>query len=175
MYWFFSRLKYYNLLHLRRFDLCKIWHPFVSTNVYPGESIGLKFIPSQSELFRFIPISVSEPMRIILNQSEKRFVSGLIKNGQKTIRLNPFNSKTSIRMNPNQSETKLSIQINANQSKVGVIRTNLSSDWFGLKTWFGIGSDWCVGINRIKSDWFLTVFFQNDSDWLGYKFRNKSK
>ena len=37
---------------------------------FPGESIGLKFIPSQSELFRFIPISVSGPMRIIPNQIE---------------------------------------------------------------------------------------------------------
>ena len=55
----------------------------------PGESIGLKFIPSQLELFRFIPIFVSERMRIIANQSEKRFVSRLMKNGQKSIRLNP--------------------------------------------------------------------------------------
>ena len=31
----------------------------------PGEDIGLKFVPSQSELFRFIPIFVSGPMRII--------------------------------------------------------------------------------------------------------------
>ena len=56
---------------------------------YPGEDIGLKFIPSQSELFRFIPISVSEPMRIIPNQSEKRLLSRLMKNGQKSIRLIP--------------------------------------------------------------------------------------
>ena len=61
----------------------------------PSESIGLKFIPSQSELFRFIPISVSEPMRIIPNQSEKRFVSRLMKNGQKSIRLNPITSEKS--------------------------------------------------------------------------------
>ena len=80
----------------------------------PGESIGLKFIPSQSELllFRFIPIFVSERMRIIPNRSEKRFVSRLMKNGQKWIRLNPITSKTSFRMNPNQSETKFSTQIN---------------------------------------------------------------
>ena len=67
---------------------------------YPGESIGLKFIPSQSELFRFLPIPVSEPMRIIPNRSEKRFVLHLMKNGQKSIRLNPINFETSIRMNP---------------------------------------------------------------------------
>ena len=69
------------------------------------------FIPSQSELFWFIPITVSEPMRIIPNQSEKCFVSRLMKNGQKSIRLDAINSETSIRMNPNQSETKFSIQI----------------------------------------------------------------
>ena len=63
---------------------------------YPGESIGLKFIPGQLELFRFIPTSlISEPMRIIPNQSEKLFVSRLIENGQKSIRLNPINSETS--------------------------------------------------------------------------------
>ena len=39
----------------------------------PGESIGLKFIPSQSALFRLISIFVSKPMRIIRNQSEKPF------------------------------------------------------------------------------------------------------
>ena len=89
----------------------------------PGESIRLKFIPSQSELFRFIPIFVSEPMRIIPNQSEKRFVSSLMKNGQKSIRLNPINFERLIRMNSNQSETKFSIQINPNQFKLGLIQT----------------------------------------------------
>ena len=83
-------------------------------NSLPGESIELRSIPSQSELFRFIPIFVSESMRIIPNQSEKRFVSCLMKNGQKSIRLNPINSETSIRMNPNQSETKFLIQISPN-------------------------------------------------------------
>ena len=57
-----------------------------NTNI---ENIGLKFISSHLQLFRFIPISVSEPMRIIPNQSEKRFVSRLMKNGQKSIRLIP--------------------------------------------------------------------------------------
>ena len=79
----------------------------------PGERNGLKFIPSQSELFRFIPMSVSEPMRIILNQSEKRFVSRLIKNDLKPIRFNPINSETSIRMNP-----KLSFQSRSIRSRI---------------------------------------------------------
>ena len=95
-------------------------------HIHPGESIGLKFIPSQSELFRFIPISVSDPMRIIPNQSEKRFVYRLMNNGQKTIRLNPINSEPSFRMIPNQSETKFSIQINPNRSQLGLIQTEFS-------------------------------------------------
>ena len=33
----------------------------------PDESIALKFIPSESELFWAIPKSVSEPFRVILN------------------------------------------------------------------------------------------------------------
>ena len=53
-----------------------------------GESNGKEFIPSQSEPFRFIPITVSEPMRIIPKQSEKRFVPRLMKNGKKSIRPN---------------------------------------------------------------------------------------
>ena len=56
-------------------------------------------------------------MRIIPNQSEKRFVSFLVKKSQKSIGINPINSETSIRMNTNQSETKFSIQINPNQSE----------------------------------------------------------
>ena len=73
----------------------------------PGESIGLKFIPSQLELFRFIPISVSEPMRIIPNQSEKCFISCLMKNGQISILLNLIKSENWSRMNPNQSELEM--------------------------------------------------------------------
>ena len=92
----------------------------------PSESIGLKFIPNQSELFRFIPISVSEPMRIIPNQSEKRLVSRLLKNDKKSIRINPIDSETPIRMNPNQSETKFAIQINPFQFDFGLIQIEFS-------------------------------------------------
>ena len=106
----------------------KIWLLLNILKIYksPGKSIGLKFIPSQLELFRFIPISVSEPMRIIPNQSEQLFVSRLMKNGQKSIRPNSTNSETFIRMNPKQSETKFSIQIYPNQSKLGLIQTEFS-------------------------------------------------
>ena len=71
----------------------KLWMTFFYT-YYSSESIVLKFIPSQSELFRFIPISVSE----------KHFVSRLMKNGKKLIRLHPINSETSIRVNQNHSD-----------------------------------------------------------------------
>ena len=58
---------------------------FVAIIIYPGESIGQEFISSQSELFRFIPISVSEPICIIQNQSEKRFIARLMKNGKNSV------------------------------------------------------------------------------------------
>ena len=75
-------------------------------------------------------------MRKIPNQSEKRFVSPLMKKGQKSIRLNLINSETSMRMNPNQYETpfnsdqselgfiqiEFSIRINPNNSDIGFIR-----------------------------------------------------
>ena len=50
----------------------------------------------KKKLFRFIPISVSEPMRIILNQSEKRFLSRLMKNDKKSIRPNPIQFEANI-------------------------------------------------------------------------------
>ena len=68
----------------------------------PGETIELKIIPSKSELFRAIPEIVSEPFRVTPNQFEKRFISRLMKNGQKSIQLNLIQSEASIRMNPNQ-------------------------------------------------------------------------
>ena len=52
-----------------------------------------------SELIRTIPIHSDIP-----NESEKCFISRLMKIGQKPIRLNPINFETSIRMNPNESE-----------------------------------------------------------------------
>ena len=93
-----------NLLLAKLFSFCILQISF------PGESIGLKFISSQSELFRFIPISVFKPMRIIPNQYEKRFVFCLMKNDQKSIRLNPINSETLIRINPKPSFQSKSIR-----------------------------------------------------------------
>ena len=117
-------------------------------------------------------------MWIIPNQSEKRFVSCLVKNGQKSIRLNPINSETSIRMNLNHSETKFSIRINPTSSlskpnfqseAIGMNRIeSLVSDWFGF---IRIHSDCCLGLNRIRSNRFLPFFIKRDkkcfSDWFG--------
>ena len=101
-------------------------------------------------------------MRIIPNKSEKRFVSCLMKCGQKPIRLNPINSETSIQMNPNQSETKFSIQLNPDQSES--IRMNPRLEWFELilrensvwinprSNWFGL--TWIENFFRIGSDLF---------------------
>ena len=49
-----------------------------------------------------------------------------------------------------------------------------------------IHSDWCLGLNQIKSNWFLAIFHQtryktffrligNDSEWFGNRFRNGSE
>ena len=58
----------------------KFWK--LSKMHYPSESIGLKLIPSELELFRAVRESISEPFQVITNQPEKRFVSRVIKNGQ---------------------------------------------------------------------------------------------
>ena len=50
-------------------------------------------------------------MRIIPNQTEKRFVPRLMKNVKKSIRPYPIKSKATIQMNPYQSETNFLIWI----------------------------------------------------------------
>ena len=159
---------------------------------YPGESIGYEFITSQSELFRFIPISVSEPMRIIPNQSEKSFVSRLMKNGKKSIRPNPILIRGN---NPNESKPIRKRIFHPNEFEVGMIRIensvliNSRSDWSDWKLGFGlvwIHSNCCLGLSRIRSDQSFTIFHQtsyktfvrlvrNDSHWLWYRYRNESE
>ena len=165
-----------------KWDILKI-HNFFIFDSCPGKSIGLKFILSQSELFRFILISVSEAMRIIPNQSEKRFVSRLMKNGQKPIWLNPINSETLIRMNPNQSKPSFHgrhhsdlrfiridsdwklgfgfIWIDVSEliglSRIGFCPFFIKRDTKRFSNWCGmirIGSDTDIGMNRNNSDWF---------------------
>ena len=115
-------------------------------------------------------------MRIIPKHAEKGFVSRLMKNGQKSIRLNPINSETSLPMNLNQSETKFSISINLNhpelaliqpefsirihpnKSKVGVIQIDLN--WkFGFG-FIRIDVSELIGLSRID---FLPFFIKRDT------------
>ena len=65
-------------------------------------------------------------MQIIPNQSEKRFVPRLLKNGQKSIRLNPINFETSIQMNPNECESIRNQVFNTDQSELGFIQTEFA-------------------------------------------------
>ena len=51
---------------------------------YPGESFLKDFNPNECEPFR----------NMFLNRSEKRFISHLMKIGQKSIRFNKINSKS---------------------------------------------------------------------------------
>ena len=142
-----------------------------------------------SEWFELARIQISKWIGIVLIGSElipiRYFRQGrLIKNGQKSIRLNPINPETSIRINLNQSETKFSIRINPNHPDLGINR--IDSDWklgFGLVR---IHSDCCLWLIRIKTDRFLTVFHymryktffglvRNDSHWFRYRYRNGSE
>ena len=75
---------------LYKSDFRKIYKKFI-----PGESMGLKLIPSESWLFRADPTSVSKPIR-------KQFVSRLMKMGRTSFRTNPNQI-----VKPNQSELGL--------------------------------------------------------------------
>ena len=77
-----------------------------------GESIGLKFIPSQSELFRVIPESVSDSFRI--NPKNVLYLVWL-----KTAKNRPKYSDSIRGIIPNKSEPSF-------QSKL--IRINATSD-----------------------------------------------
>ena len=104
--------------------------------------------------------SYSKPFRnLFSNQYTKSFASRLMKIGQKSFRLNPIHS-TSIRdINTNQYElrlisTEFSI-FNLNQS--GSFPPRIHSDSNSSR------------INQIKSDWFLTDFYEtryNKVFWL---------
>ena len=54
---------------------------FIIFYITSGDSFGLEYIPSESELFRATQKCVSGSFGIIPNQSEKRFVSRLMKKG----------------------------------------------------------------------------------------------
>ena len=133
---------------------------------FAGESTGLKFILSESDLFRVIPESVSELFRVIPNQSEKRFPVWwkMIKNHSYSILLINPNSSEPIWINPS-SDWSIS------NFKSEFIRMNPSSEWFGLivvENPVRIYSDWCTELNRID---FYPFFIKQDtkrsSDWFG--------
>ena len=86
-----------------------------------------------------------------------------------------------VRSNPRQKSEWLGLILI--EIRFGSIRARIVSEW---KLGFGfvrIHLDCCLGVNRIRSDWFLTVFhqtsyktfFRNDSHWLGYRYLNKSE
>ena len=62
----------------------------VTDSIYFTDIFVIYLISSKSELFRAIPEYVSEPFQVIPNLSEKHSVSRLMKNGLKSIRLNPI-------------------------------------------------------------------------------------
>ena len=65
---------------------------------------------TQSERIRAIPKCVSKPFEIIPNQSDKRFLSHLMKIGQKSIRVYPIHSALIRGMNLNESETSFQFE-----------------------------------------------------------------
>ena len=144
--------------------LFKNWYYFINfTMKFPGESIGLKFIPSQCESFRTNPRNVLNLVwwKTVKNQSEL-----ILRYQSEWIRTNPepsFQSR-SIRINtrtewskPNfQSE---SIRIITTLDWFGLIRNeNLVSDWFGF-IWIDVSE--LIGLSRID---FWPFFIKRDQN-----------
>ena len=83
----------------------------------PGESFGQKFIPSQSELFRYLYSSQCESIRTNLKTISISFVG-------KRLKINPTQSDSIHNFYPKESErirSKFSIRMNQNQSGHGLI------------------------------------------------------
>ena len=85
---------------------------------YPGESIGFKFLKSESELLGAISETVSEPFRVIPTQSEKIFISRLMKNGQKSIQFNSRYKFELIRCWNDQDQFKSNIRFGLIQARI---------------------------------------------------------
>ena len=138
-----------------------------------------KTIKNQSDLIRIIPRDQSEWIRTNLKPS---FQSSSIRTIRSRIDRNRlFNQNQSESFRPWIHYDWFWLIIRS-----GSIRDRIVSDWSGLKTWFRIHLDWPLGINRIKWDWFLTVFYQtwyktflglvrHESHWLGYRYQNESE
>ena len=141
-----------------------------------------KTIKNQSDLIQLITRHQSEWIR---TNEKPSFQSRSIGINSSLDWSKPNFQLKSIQMNP-RSEWQIDSdwKFVVDQSELGFILIDL--DWkldFGLVR---IHLDWCLGINRIKLDWFLTFFhqtryktffglFRNDLNWLGYKYRNESK
>ena len=116
----------YKYIFLVGFRVRKKWTSTIFEYKYinPGESVGLKFIPSQSELFRFIPITIRTNPKNVLYL----FWWKAVKNQSDFIGNNPrpsFQSRL-IRINAISDWSK------PNEFKVGMIRIDPRSDWYGL-------------------------------------------
>ena len=126
--------------------------------VFSNECIVLKFISSESKLFRVIP-----------KQYKKIFVSRLMKNDQKPIRLIPNESEASFQSESTWARNDPNLIFNQNQSEW--IRGQNYSDWkFGLDK-----SE--LGLNWIEWYWFLTVFNQstlNHFEWISIRYFRQS-
>ena len=96
---------------------------------------------------------MSEPIWIILNQSEKLVVFCLVKNNPKSIRLNPIWSDALFRT----IQTLDSFGLVLLENSVWI------ESELGLETWFGlerIHSDWYLELNRID---FWPFFIKQDT------------
>ena len=103
--------------------------------------------------------------------SKRRFVSRSMKNGKKSIRLNPKHQSRS-------TLARIYLNRNVNQNQSEWTQGWNDSDWKRGSNLFGL-------IPRIKSDWLLPIFHQtrhktffglvrNDLLSLGYRFWNSS-
>ena len=159
---------------------------------YPNESIGLKFIPNQSELFRYLYPSQCESFRNNSNYVLYFVWWKTIKSQSDLIRLIPSYQSEWIRTNSKLSLQTRSIRINpiSGWSKPYFqsesIRMNPRSEWFGLilienSIWMNQSSDWfkLIWIANLVSDYFGMIRIgsdtdigmnQNSSDWLGMNF-----
>ena len=145
-----------------------------------------------SDSFRYLYASQCESFQTIVNlvwwkkvKNQTELIQLISRHQSEWIRTNPkpnFQSR-SIRIN-SSSKIDSDWKFGSDQSRSGLICIEkLVSDSFGF---IRIHSDWCLGINWIKSDLFLTVFNQtrfktffglvrNDSHWLGYRYRTESE
>ena len=116
-----------------------------------------------SDLFRYLDPSQWESFRTNSKNVLYLVWWKTIKNQSDLIRFNPRHQSEWNRTNKNQFEL-LRPQIHSDWFRLK-IRFGSIRDWIDLDWKFGFGlvrihSDWCLGINRIKPDWLLTVFHQ---------------